>query len=71
MDQQFNAKMHHSGAQNSIHQQRIDEMDATVQKALVRSKKLEEERHSFHSRLIDANKEAGILKVSDIWRIKQ
>lgn len=38
-------------------------MDTTVQKTIARSKRLEEERHNFHSRLIEADKEVGILKV--------
>jgi hypothetical protein len=38
-------------------------MDVTVQKTIGRSKRLEEERHNFHSRLIEADKEVGILKV--------
>lgn len=38
-------------------------MDVTVQKTIARSKRLEEERHNFHSRLIEADKEVGILKV--------
>jgi len=46
-----------------LHQQRLDEMDLTVQKTIARSKRLEEERHNFHSRLIETDKEMGILKV--------
>lgn len=41
-------------------------MDTTVQKTIARSKRLEEERHNFHSRLIEADKEVGILKVCPI-----
>jgi hypothetical protein len=64
MESQFSNKLSQSGAQNTIHQQRIDEMDATVQKALLRSKRLEDERHNFHSRLIETHKEVSLLKVS-------
>ena len=63
MESQFSNKLSQSGAQNTIHQQRIDEMDATVQKALLRSKRLEDERHNFHSRLIETHKEVSLLKV--------
>lgn len=63
MEQQYNQKLQQSGSQHSLHQQRLDEMDMTVQKTISRSKRLEEERHNFHSRLIDADKEVGILKV--------
>ena len=41
-------------------------MDTTVQKTIARSKRLEEERHNFHSRLIEADKEVGILKVRPV-----
>lgn len=70
MESQFSTKLSQSGAQNSIHQQRIDEMDATVQKALLRSKRLEDERHNFHSRLIETHKESSLLKVGFIWNYR-
>ena len=63
MEQQYTQKLQQSGSQHSLHQQRLDEMDVTVQKTIGRSKRLEEERHNFHSRLIEADKEVGILKV--------
>lgn len=63
MEQQYTQKLQQSGTQHSLHQQRLDEMDVTVQKTIGRSKRLEEERHNFHSRLIEADKEVGILKV--------
>ncbi|XP_046437712.1 paramyosin-like isoform X1 [Daphnia pulex] len=62
MEQQYTQKLQQSGTQHSLHQQRLDEMDVTVQKTIGRSKRLEEERHNFHSRLIEADKEVGILK---------
>ena len=38
-------------------------MDLVIQKAIARSKRLEDERHSFHSRLLDTDKEVNVLKV--------
>lgn len=70
MEQQYTQKLQQSGTQHSLHQQRLDEMDVTVQKTIGRSKRLEEERHNFHSRLIEADKEVGILKVCLYFRLK-
>jgi len=58
-----------SDSQHSILQQRQDEMDLTVQKTSARSKRLEEERHNFHSRLLETDKEVNILKVYTIFII--
>lgn len=66
LEQQYTQKLQQSGSQQSLHQQRLDEMDMTVQKTISRSKRLEEERHNFHSRLIETDKEVGILKVSSL-----
>lgn len=63
LEQQYTQKLQQSGSQHTLHQQRLDEMDMTVQKTISRSKRLEEERHNFHSRLIEADKEVGVLKV--------
>lgn len=63
LEQQCSAKLQQTDSQHSISQQRLNEMDLVIQKAIARSKRLEDERHSFHSRLLETDKEVNILKV--------
>lgn len=62
LEQQCSAKLQQTDSQHSISQQRLNEMDLVIQKAIARSKRLEDERHSFHSRLLDTDKEVNVLK---------